>query len=256
MSTDSNTTETQFSVWLTQMSRAMGYPTDASLAEALEISPSTILRWRRGSKPSITHLVSLSEVLGVQLVGLLALTGHADPDILGSRAKLPEPPSPITETVRRIRSSALSDHVRGALARYWDGRLAEERHRVYELIRVLEGAERGEIDVIDDLLKVLSLASQPGLPKHLVTLLREVTSIFESGGSRRRAKRPLFSRLQFTVRSTESGRYRLEMQSSEGSMLNSLEEFETSQEAVEQLERMLGFEPEGVQIDESSAPSE
>ena len=76
-----------------------------------------------------TSCCSLSEVLGVQLVGLLALTGHADPNTLGSRADLPEPPSPITETVRRIRNSALDDQAKDALARYWDGRLTEERHR-------------------------------------------------------------------------------------------------------------------------------
>jgi hypothetical protein len=199
--------------------------------------------------------VTLSEVLGVQLVGLLALTGHADPDVLGDRGKLPEPPSPITETVRRIRDSDLSDQAKDALAKYWDGRLAEERHRVYELIRILEGAERGQLDVIDDLLKVLSLASQPGLPKHLMNLLREVTSILESGGTRRRLKRPSLSRFQFAVRPTESGRYRLAMQGSEGVMLNSLEEFETSQDAVHRLERMLGVEPEGVQVEDSSASS-
>ncbi|XVQ85865.1 helix-turn-helix domain-containing protein [Microbispora siamensis] len=180
MSSKSGTDVTAFSNWLSQMSRAMGYPTDASLAEALGISPSTILRWRRGSRPSIGHLVSLSNVLGVRLEGLLALAGHVAPETLGARTDLPEPPSAVTETVRRIRDSSLSDQSKDALTRYWEGRLAEERGRLYELIRILEMAERGELDVVDDLSKILKLAAQPGLPMHLVELLGDVSEILQA----------------------------------------------------------------------------
>ncbi|MET9068528.1 helix-turn-helix domain-containing protein [Streptosporangium sandarakinum] len=242
--------ETRFSVWLTQMARAMGYPTDASLAEALGISPSTILRWRRGSKPSVTHLVRLSTTLGVRLEGLLALAGHVDPQVLGPKAELPEPPSSVTETVRRIRGSSMSEQSQEVLTRYWNSRLAEERGRAYELIRIIEGAERGELDVVEDLAKILTLTSQSQLSKHLVDLLREVTDILGTATARpRRGRRHSpHERLQFILRRSQSDRVRLEVLGFDGTVLSAKDEFESLEAAKRQLERSLGVEPDAIRL--------
>ncbi|GAA2891251.1 hypothetical protein GCM10010517_55560 [Streptosporangium fragile] len=250
MSVDSSSDKTHFSVWLTQMARAMGYPTDASLAEALDISPSTILRWHRGSKPSVAHLVRLSTTLGVRLEGLLALAGHVDPQILGPKAELPEPPSPVTETVRRIRDSSMTARSQEILTRYWNSRLAEERSRTYELIRIVEGAERGELDVVEDLAKILALTSQSQLSKHLVDLLREVTDTLgaTTARSRRGRRRSPHERLQFILRRSESDRVRLEVLGFDGTVLSAENEFESPEAAKKQLERSLGVEPDAIQL--------
>ncbi|MET7327456.1 helix-turn-helix transcriptional regulator [Nonomuraea sp. NPDC005650] len=230
------------------MARAMGYPTDASLAEALEISPSTILRWRRGSRPSVEHLAKLSGILGVRLEGLLALAGHVSPGVFDTRADLPEPPSPITETVRRITDSPLSDESKDALIKYWNERLAEERALVYELIRILDGAERGEVDVVDDLATILRLASQPELSSHLVELLKRVTGILHGSKPRSRRRRAVGNEVRFVLRPTAAGRVRFEVINPDGSIVAFGDEFDTSEDAVRQLERHLGVELDDVQL--------
>ncbi|MEV4247239.1 helix-turn-helix domain-containing protein [Streptosporangium canum] len=257
MRSDNEAGDTSFSVWLTQMAKARGYPTDASLADALNISPSTILRWRRGSKPSVTHLLSLSSTLGVHLEGLLVLAGHADAKALSSQADLPSPPSAITETVRRIMDSSLSEHSKEALDRYWQARLNEERVRLYELIRMLEDAEQGKIDVVDDLSKVLALASQPGLPRHLVDLVREVTDILEANRPRRRRRRSSPGELHFALRATQSGRVLLELLTPDGAVTSTAGEYESPDEALQQLERKITAGPDTIGlVDERQAPDE
>lgn len=248
MSSSSTSEETSFSSWLTQMARAMGYPTDASLAEAIGLSPSTILRWRRGSRPSVEHLARLSNILGVRLEGLLALAGHVRPGIFDANADLPEPPSPITETVRRITDSPLSEASKDALIKYWNERLAEERALVYELIRILNGAERGEVDVVDDLATILRLASQPELSSHLVELLRRVTAILHRSKPKTRQRRAVTKEVRFVLRPTAAGRVRFEVINPDGSVAALGDEFDTSEEAARQLERHLGVELDDVQL--------
>ncbi|MER7127826.1 helix-turn-helix domain-containing protein [Streptosporangium saharense] len=254
MRSDSRVDEPSFSIWLSQMARARGYPTDASLAEALRISPSTILRWRRGSKPSVTHLLSLSTTLGVHLEGLLVLAGHADAEALNAKPDLPSPPSAITETVRRIRNSSLSVHSKEALDRYWQARLNEERGRLYELIRMLEGAEQGETNVIDDLPKALVLASQPGLSRHLADLIREVTDVLEVSRSRKR-RRPSEGELRFVVRTTESGRVTLELLTPNGTVRSTGREYENPDEALQYLERTITAGPDASNLTDGNEDS-
>jgi transcriptional regulator with XRE-family HTH domain len=227
----------------------MGYPTDASLAEALEISPSTILRWRRGSRPSVEHLARLSNILGVRLEGLLALAGHVSPGVFDTKADVPVPPSPITETVRRITDSPLSDASKDALIKYWNERLTEERALVYELIRIVAGAERGEVDVVDDLAAILRLASQPELSSHLVELLRRVRGILHRSKPRSRQRRAAAeNEVRFALRPTAAGRVRFEVINPDGSVVASGDEFDTSEDAVRQLERHLGVELDDIQL--------
>ncbi|GAA0917521.1 hypothetical protein GCM10009560_13590 [Nonomuraea longicatena] len=194
------------------------------------------------------HLAKLSNILGVRLEGLLALAGHVGPGVLDANANLPEPPSAITETVRRITDSPLSEASKSALIKYWNERLTEERALVYELIRILKGAERGEVDVVDDLATILRLASQPELSSHLVELLRRVTTILHSSKPRSRRRHAVTKGVRFALRPTEAGRVRFEIVNPDGSVAALGDEFDTSEEAVRQLERRLGVELDDIQL--------
>ncbi|MGW6495782.1 helix-turn-helix domain-containing protein [Nonomuraea angiospora] len=191
MSGDNLSGRGNFSEWLTAMAKAMGYGTDAALSDALGISQSTILRWRQGSKPSLRHLASLSRVLGTRLEPLLVLTGHVSADAFGSNVDTPEPPSAITETVRKIKDSTLGDPLKERLLEYWDLRLSEERGRLYAAIKALEEEEKtgSEQDVAETYRLMKS-----DLPKHFADLMMAARSYFESTyprrGSRRRSRQP------------------------------------------------------------------
>ena len=67
---------TEFGSWLNATRKAMGFPTNSALARALDIPQPTISRWQSGAKPSVEHLVKVSELLGVGLKTLLILSDH------------------------------------------------------------------------------------------------------------------------------------------------------------------------------------
>jgi transcriptional regulator with XRE-family HTH domain len=182
-----------FSDWLTAMAKAMGYGTDAALSDALGISQSTILRWRQGSKPSIRHLASLSRVLGTRLEPLLVLTNHVSADAFGMNIDTPEPPSAITETVRKIKDSTLGEPLKERLMEYWELRLNEERGRLYALIKALEEEERTGTDNPLDPVEAYRLM-KTDMPKHFADTVMFARSYFDNTaprrGTRRRARKP------------------------------------------------------------------
>lgn len=67
---------TAFGPWLIATRKAMGFRTNSALANALDIPQPTISRWQSGAKPSVEHLVKLSDLFGVELKTLLILSGH------------------------------------------------------------------------------------------------------------------------------------------------------------------------------------
>lgn len=148
-----------FADWLTTMSRALGYGREADLARALDIPQSTVLRWRRGSQPSISHLAKLSTVLRTDLVALLQLAGHIEPGFTSP----PEPPDGRTETERRIDDANITDAAKGVLRTYLADRMAEEEARIVTLLAHL--AEGWEISSLDRVLRT-------DLPVHVARALR------------------------------------------------------------------------------------
>ncbi|MEU4232013.1 helix-turn-helix domain-containing protein [Nonomuraea sp. NPDC026600] len=128
--------QNRFWLWLSQTASGLGYPTDASLARALEISPSTVLRWRSGSRPTIRHLLRISKTLGIKLEPLLVLSGHAPADAVGD-AELPPPPQSVTPTERIILNADLDPHLELLMQAYWKSRIDEERKRVQRMIKLL-----------------------------------------------------------------------------------------------------------------------
>ncbi|NUR90784.1 MAG: helix-turn-helix transcriptional regulator [Nonomuraea sp.] len=122
--------------WLSRTATGLGYQSDAALARALNVSPSTVLRWRQGSRPTIRHLLNISDVMGVRLEPLLVLSGHAPANAIGD-AEPPPPPESVTPTERIIMNAALDEHLQAIMTRYWQYRIEEERRRVHKLINLL-----------------------------------------------------------------------------------------------------------------------
>lgn len=154
MTTDS-TTSSRFVDWLTGMTRALGYSRDSDLARALEVDQSIISRWRRGSRPSVTHLVKVSDLTRTQLEPLLVLAGWV-PASAVRNAETPEPPSQVTVGQRMIRDSSLPADVQEVLLEYWEARMQEERGRLHELIEIFAAGERAEFTDKDELIELVA----------------------------------------------------------------------------------------------------
>lgn len=168
------TEPSSFARWLAEMSRALGYTREADLARALGLPQSTVLRWRKGSRPSVGHLVRLSRVLKTELEPLLVLSGHVDADLgVDVLARPPEPPSLRTETVRRIEEANLPEDMKMILRRYWDKRLSEERARVYRFITQFSSTE----DVpLEEMKGWLAGAYETELPLHVTSTFLDLLS--------------------------------------------------------------------------------
>lgn len=164
-----------FPRWLADMSRALGYAREADLARALGLPQSTVSRWRKGSRPSVEHLVRLSRVLKTELEPLLVLSGHVDADIgVDVLARPPEPPSPRTETVRRIEEADMPEAMRAVLRYYWDKRLQEERARVYRFIDQFSGRLEPSLDEMKDW---LAKAYETDLPQHVTGAFMDLLNL-------------------------------------------------------------------------------
>lgn len=151
-----------FADWLAAMSKALGYTREADLARALDVPQSTVLRWRRGSRPSIDHLARLSAVLRTDLVALLQLVGHIEPGFVGA---IVEPPTRRTETERRIDDAEISDDAREALRQYLAARAVEEDLRVRALLaHHADGDDEDRLDRIH----------RTDLPVHVARALRDL----------------------------------------------------------------------------------
>ncbi|MEV0227998.1 helix-turn-helix domain-containing protein [Nonomuraea sp. NPDC050786] len=179
-------TTSAFGEWVDQTARALGYRTDAQLADALGVQQSTVTRWRKGSQPQIKHLVGLAKLFKMKIEPLLALSGHVPPELLSDRAT---PEIPFTETVRRIREAPLDTVLKDALLRYWDQRLAEERTRVYETIKALQDMPKKPGHGIPLSAWAIAELTETNLPEHLSTLLAEVSNHLEAGDRRRKKRR-------------------------------------------------------------------
>jgi 8-oxo-dGTP pyrophosphatase MutT (NUDIX family) len=70
---------TNFSRWLDTIVPAM-FPTDAALARAAGLPPSSLHRWRRGGLPKVPALYQLAEATGAGMEQLLAVTGYIPPE--------------------------------------------------------------------------------------------------------------------------------------------------------------------------------
>lgn len=164
-----------FARWLTDMSRALGYAREADLARALGLPQSTVLRWRKGSRPSVEHLVRVSRVLKTELEPLLVLSGHVDADLgVDVRARPPEPPSPRTETVRRIEEADLPEEMKEVLRQYWDKRLQEERARVYRFIDQFSDPLDPSLD---EMKNWLARAYDTDLPQHVTAAFMDLLNL-------------------------------------------------------------------------------
>lgn len=73
---------TNFSRWLDTIVPAM-FPSDAALARAAGVPPSSLHRWRHGGLPKVPALYGLARATGASMEHLLSVTGYVGPS--GSR---------------------------------------------------------------------------------------------------------------------------------------------------------------------------
>lgn len=156
-----------FSEWLVHTSTVLGYRTNTSLAKALDVPQPTVSRWKSGSKPSVEHLVKLSELFGVELKTLLVLAGY----MKGNDAKEARPPLSAAERI--IAESEAGDIAKELLASFWAWREAEELRRLRLLVEGLESSMNitGIYDP-QSLEPWMDQAVQTDLPKHIQRLVR------------------------------------------------------------------------------------
>lgn len=117
--------ELRFADWLIATGRAMGYTTYTSLAQALGVPQPTVSRWKAGAKPSVEHLVRISELFGIELKTLLILSGHMKGDVSAKDLALPS-----SQADRIIASMKSNGEYREMLKDFWQRRQHEELERL------------------------------------------------------------------------------------------------------------------------------
>lgn len=157
---------TAFGDWFVATSKGLGYKGDADVARALGVSPSTVGRWRRGSRPSVQELVTISRVFNVHLEALLVLAGLVERDEVG-RAEPPPPPKSFSAAERMIENAPIEEGSKEVLRTYWTRRMAEEHNRLELLLEMTVGpadndsfaryVHRGEVSdpVLRDINKIV-----------------------------------------------------------------------------------------------------
>ena len=119
-----------FTDWLDATLPALGYRNDADFSRALGSSQSNISRWRKGSQPEISHLVTVGEVLGVGLETLLVLSGYCP----STAVRKPDPPRALTAAEADIDGCSLSVPMKDRVREYWTRRMDEERRHLGRII--------------------------------------------------------------------------------------------------------------------------
>lgn len=76
---ESDPRATAFGAFLDSVVPAL-YPTDAALARALSVPQSSVLRWRRGTVPSVPNLLKLAQVTNTSTDFLLRVAGYTGGD--------------------------------------------------------------------------------------------------------------------------------------------------------------------------------
>lgn len=132
---DVMTEDLKFADWLISTGRAMGYATNSALAHAIGVPQPTVSRWKKGAKPSVEHLVSISDLFGIELKTLLVLSGHMQGDV--SPGKLAPPPS---QADRIIDSVNAPEPYKTELRIFWAAREREELYRLELLAEAVETA--------------------------------------------------------------------------------------------------------------------
>lgn len=178
--------DSTFADWLIATGRAMGYSTYTALANAIGVPQPTVSRWKSGAKPSVEHLVKISELFGIELKTLLVLSGHMKGEV--SPRDLQPPPS---EAERVIGESPLEKRLKEKLLDFWEQRMQEEHQRLRELVRGVQhavtpagGVRPSELD------PWMEKAMESALPWHVQTLNANLVAaekpytwfVFEHGG--------------------------------------------------------------------------
>lgn len=163
--------EATFSEWLFSTGRVLGYTTNSSLARALDVPQPTVSRWKTGSKPSVEHLVKISELFGVELKLLLVLAGYMKGDVRDIERQAPR-----SKADRLIAESKVGESAQAALSDFWARRQDEELRRIGKLVQGIQHSVRltGGYD-LRSMEEKLDDALQTELPQHVHRLVRSLT---------------------------------------------------------------------------------
>lgn len=161
----------EFAAWLISTGRALGYTTNTALAKAIGVPQPTVSRWKGGSKPSVEHLVKISELFGVELKTLLVLAGYMQGDV----GKALRPPR--SQGDRIIDEMSAPQAYKEDLRAFWQQREAEELDRLRVLAEGLDNAVA--ITGVGDSKSMepwLEDAMRTNLPQHVQALRRAVAA--------------------------------------------------------------------------------
>ncbi|WP_433699074.1 helix-turn-helix domain-containing protein [Nocardiopsis sp. CA-288880] len=160
-----------FADWLFNTGRALGYTTNSALARALGVPQPTVSRWKTGSKPSVEHLVKISELFGVELKLLLVLAGYMKGDVRDIPLE-----APTSKAERLIAESEVGEAAEALLSSFWGRRQDEELKRLEKLVAGIQESVRltGSYD-LRSMEKSLDDALQTELPQHVHHLVRGLT---------------------------------------------------------------------------------
>lgn len=87
----------EFGEWLGVTSKALGFKNNSAFARAIGVNQANVSRWSNGqSIPTVDHLVKMSDLFGIDLKTLLAMSGHITPEQANrsESAPLPRPVLP------------------------------------------------------------------------------------------------------------------------------------------------------------------
>lgn len=160
-----------FAEWLFSTGRALGYTSNSALARALGVPQPTVSRWKSGAKPSVEHLVKISELFGVELKLLLVLAGYMKGDVQDIALRAPK-----SKADRLIAESDIGKAAERLLGDFWAARQEEELRRLEKLV---EGV-RNSVELTGgyDLRSMepwIDSGLETELPQHVHRLVRGLT---------------------------------------------------------------------------------
>ncbi|WP_326645069.1 hypothetical protein OG884_12065 [Streptosporangium sp. NBC_01755] len=246
-------TTSVFADWVTATARALGYRSDAQLADALSVQQSTVTRWRKGSQPQIKHLVELSKLFKMKIEPLLVLSGHVPPELL-SNATVSPSPEPQSVAQRMIEEAKLPSEVKEVFRHYWQLRLKEEWKRLSELMNLMSEMAKGDMPPKEFEKRAVS-ALDTKVSTHLLQAVNQARARQEAlAQSRKRARNSRAHEKQpplqpgdvvdITIRGVgqtricedEDNQHRFELLSAEGKVVLRSGSFKTQEEAEAGLE--------------------
>lgn len=107
----------EFGEWLGATSKALGFRNNSALARAIGVNQANVSRWTSGHTiPTVDHLVKMSDLFGIDLKTLLAMSGHITPEQANRSETDPFPRPTLPEGTIAASIEVVMTVLRGPLA--------------------------------------------------------------------------------------------------------------------------------------------